>query len=75
MKSLFKGFKVESLEETTLDGNVMKSGLVKLKWKSSEKDVDANFDYQHTSPVSLDHIKLMPMEIRTFIIQLLADDK
>jgi len=69
---LFKGFNIESIDETTLDGNAIKAELTKLKWKSTEKDVDANFEY-HTSLVSLDYIELMPMEIRTFIIKLLVD--
>jgi len=72
-KGLFKGFSIAEIEETTLDGNLFKSDSVKLNWKSTDKDVDANFDY-HTSPsTSLERIKLMPMEIRTFIIKLFAN--
>lgn len=66
-KGLFKGFIIEEIKETTLDGNLMKSDLRRLKWKSN--DVDSNFNY-HTSPNSLERIKLKPMEIRTFIIKL-----
>lgn len=58
------------MKETTLDGNWMKADVNKLKWKPADKDVDANFEFHHTSATSLDCIKLMPMEIRTFIIRL-----
>ena len=68
LQGIFNGFNIEEIEETTLDGNLIKSDLRRLSWKSNEKNVDANFEY-NTSPTSLDHIKLMPMEIRTFIIR------
>ena len=70
-KGLFNGFTIEEIEETTLDGNVMKTDLVKLVWKSKNEDNYSNSDYHPSSFTSLDHIKLMPMEIRTFIIRLL----
>jgi len=59
------------MKETTLDGNLMKVDLNRLKWESTDKDIDANFDY-HSFPTSLDCIKLMPMEIHTFIIRVLV---
>lgn len=68
---MFEGFSIVEIKETTLDGNLMKSDLIKLKWKPTDNDTDANFEY-HTSPTSLDRIMLMPMEIRTFIIRLLV---
>lgn len=64
------GFNIEEIEETTLDGNLKKSDLKRLSWKSTNKDVDANFQY-HNHLKSLEHIMLIPMEIRTFIIRLL----
>jgi len=71
-KGLFEGFNIEEIKETTLDGNLIKSDLKKLRWKSSDEDIDASFEY-NTSPTSLDRIKLMPMEIRTFIIKILPN--
>ena len=65
------GFDIADIEETTLDGNLMKSDLRRLKWRSNEEDVDGSFDY-HSSLKSIDRIQLMPMEIRTFIIRLLV---
>ena len=70
LKDMFKGFNIEEIEETTLDGNLKKSDSRRLSWRSISKDVDANFEY-HDSLKSLEHIMLMPMEIRTFIIRLL----
>jgi len=69
---LFKGFNIEKIEETTLDGNLKKSDLIKLNWKSNITG-DEIFDYQYIPYTSLDIIKLMPMEIRTFIITILAN--
>lgn len=67
---MFKGFTIEEISETTLDGNMMKSDLRRLKWKSQDNDFDSNFDHQ-TPPINLTYlIKLKPMEIRTFIIKL-----
>lgn len=70
-KGLFMGFDIADIEETTLDGNLMKSGLKRLKWRSNDGDVNGNFDY-HSPSKSMDRIQLMPMEIRTFIIRILA---
>ncbi len=72
IKGLFKGFNIEKIEETTLDGNLKKSDLIKLNWKSNITG-DEIFDYQYIPYTSLDIIKLMPMEIRTFIITILAN--
>ena len=66
------GFDIGEIEETTLDGNYVKSDLKRLKWKSTDEEVDGSFDY-HSSSKSVDRIQLMPMEIRTFIIRLLAN--
>ncbi len=67
---MFKDFTIDEISETTLDGNMMKSDLRRLKWKSQDNDFDSNFDH-HTPPISLtSRIKLKPMEIRTFIIKL-----
>ncbi len=62
---------MEKIEETTLDGNLKKSDLKKLRWRTNNTD-DAYFDY-HIPHTSLDIINLMPMEIRTFIIMLLPN--
>ena len=72
IKELFKGFNIEEIRETTLDGNVMESDLKRLSWKSTNKNIDANFLY-HASSLTLDRIKLKPMEIRTFVIKLTAN--
>lgn len=69
---MFKGFNIEEIKETTLDANVMESDLVRLSWKSTNKNIDGNFTY-HTSSISLDRIKLIPMEIRTFVIKLIPN--
>ena len=67
---MFKDFIIEEIVETTLDGNLMKSDLRRLKWKSQDiKEVDSNFDHRK-SPISLEHIKLKPMEFRTFILRM-----
>ena len=70
IKELFIGFDIDDMEEATLDGNLKKSNLKRLKWKSNDEDVDGSFDY-HSSSKSMDRIQIMPMEIRTFIVRLL----
>lgn len=69
-KDMFKDFNIEEIEETTLDGNLKKSDLRRLTWKSNDTSVDANYDYNN-SYKSLERIKLLPMQIRTFIIRLI----
>ncbi len=71
IKNVFQGYSIKEIKETTLGGNFIKANLNRLKWKSTDdKHIDANFEY-HASPMtSLNCIKLMPMEIHTFIIRL-----
>jgi len=71
---LFKDFDIKEIVETTLDGNLVKSDLTRLKWRSNNdiQDVDALFE-DPISPTSLDRIKIRPMEIRTFKITFLAN--
>ena len=71
---MFKDFDIKEIVETTLDGNLVKSDLTMLKWRSNNdiQDVDAFFE-DPKSPTSLDRIKIRPMEIRTFKIKFLAN--
>ena len=70
IKGLFKDFDIEEIEETILDGNMKRSDFRRLRWKSTNKDVDSNFDYKNSQKSLLDRVKLLPMEIRTFVIRL-----
>ena len=72
-KGLFKGFSIAEIEDTTLGGNLFKSDSIKLNWKSTEKDVDGNSDYHPSPSTSSGRIKLMPMEISTFIIKVFSN--
>jgi len=65
-KEIFKNFIIEEIEETILDGNLKKLDFRKLSWTSTDND---NIDFDNSS-ISLGRIKLVPMEIRTFIIRL-----
>jgi len=67
-KDLFKDFYIEEIEETTLDATAKKSDLLRISWKS----INDNYVGYHNSSRTLESIKLMPMEIRTFIIRLSA---
>ena len=56
---------MNSIEETTLDGNQFKRDVKKLAWQRKR----ASQEYE--SPVDLEKIELTPLEIRTFILSLI----
>jgi len=55
---------VNSIEETTLDGNQFKRDVKKLSWHRKRAS------QEHESPVDLEKIELAPLEIRTFILSI-----
>jgi lysosomal alpha-mannosidase len=71
MQGLFPGFTIVNLQETTLGGNQFKRDFNRLSWNvSGIKNFDNQNDVLNEESVSYSAIQFMPMEIRTFILEL-----
>ncbi|GFG40564.1 hypothetical protein Cfor_04486 [Coptotermes formosanus] len=75
LQDLFKPFSIVSARETTLGGNQWLSESHRFEWKSESNDIDSTLeDEDMPLPSSKDEdalsITLVPMQIRTFIIDI-----
>lgn len=71
-QDLFTRFRIDSLKETTLDGNQWLSENIKLKWMAQENDFQDRDEPTSTDETFIDpkSIMLNPMQIRTFIAKI-----
>ncbi|XP_046648826.1 lysosomal alpha-mannosidase-like isoform X2 [Daphnia pulicaria] len=72
LKDLFPGFAITSAEETILGGNQLKKDSQRLVWHSSS-DKQTNVRSSHSD--EFPDLDLQPMEIRTFILNLVRDNR
>ena len=70
-KDLFPGFAIISAEETVLGGNQLKKDSQRLVWYSSDKQKAIG----RSSHSEFPDVELQPMEIRTFILNLVRDNR
>jgi len=74
-QDLFKPFSIVSARETTLGGNQWLSESHRFEWESESNDIDFTFEDEDL-PLSSENdedalsITLVPMQIRTFIIDI-----
>lgn len=74
-QDLFKPFSIASARETTLGGNQWLSESQRFEWASESNDIDSTFEDEEL-PLSSENnedelsITLVPMQIRTFIIDI-----
>nr|CAH0110923.1 unnamed protein product [Daphnia galeata] len=71
LKDLFLGFAIISAEETVLGGNQLKKESQRLVWYSSDKQKSIG----RSSHSEFPDVELQPMEIRTFILNLVRDNR
>jgi hypothetical protein len=74
-QDLFKPFSIVWARETTLGGNQWLSESYRFEWQSESNDVDSALEEDVDSPLSGKDenaltITLVPMQIRTFIIDI-----
>ena len=70
LDKLFTAFSITSIEEVTLGANLNMNKLNRLKWNIQQ---DNSIDESSWKPVSASgdlHITLAPMQIRTFILDI-----
>jgi len=68
LAQLFKDLQVQNAVELTLTGNRPKSEEKRLQWKTA---TDAEQETRTSAPLAGTVVELAPMEIRTFVVQLL----
>jgi len=74
-QDLFKPFSIVSARETTLGGNQWLSESHRFEWESESNDIDSTWDDEELPlPSENDEdalsITLVPMQIRTFVIDI-----
>ena len=62
VQDLFAGFDVVSMEETTLDGNMLRKDVQRKSWRTPAPA-------STLTPFSVEKISLNPLEIRTFLLE------
>ncbi|CAD1474134.1 unnamed protein product, partial [Heterotrigona itama] len=73
IQDLFATFTVVSIKETTLGGNQWIQDMNRLKWESETNDVfqmEDNLSHSVEMEGSVINVLLKPMEIRTFIVEI-----
>jgi len=69
---LFSTFSIESIKETTLGANQLRSENNPMKWKTETNDVIGD-EQEYVQSVEIQddviNVILKPMEIRTFILK------
>jgi len=63
-------FKILRLRETTLGGNHWLKDSQRLKWRSESNEIDQSEEERHVQEETDFVVKLTPMQIRTFVIDI-----
>ncbi|XP_050428078.1 lysosomal alpha-mannosidase-like [Adelges cooleyi] len=74
IQDVFLNFHIISLKETTLGANQWLSENIRLSWKSDDKSTPSSDQIDKNTFTEIDpkHILLTPMQIRTFVAEIIA---